>query len=190
MAVVSVSINDSTMNPRKWELPVNYLGLRSPIPIGLGHYVGTSAIATLSAGDETSVKVTLTMPTGFVFIPRTFNMAFISDDLVNNFNALGYWHYGIDRHATSGFPQGTMKSPGNVIIDAIKAMKVYVPDVQAPKELLAGGDVARFRFADMDAGGSTAGDFWYFAEFYIYNVDQIDKWEVNTPVPIFNQASF
>lgn len=188
MAIVTVSIADALPIATKWEMPANYEGIRSPIPRGIVTYSGTNPIATLSAGDETSYKLTLTMPPGFAYLLKTLHMRFISDDLVNNFNNIAQGFYG--RAVDPIDTEFVIQTPGEAIIGAVVAFKLYGPIATTPKLLLLGDDTIGCRLADMDAGGSTAGDVLYYWQFYVFDVDQVDKWEVNTPIPTISHTSF
>lgn len=188
MAVVTVTVTDAAPIATKWEMPGNYEGLRSPIPRGLISYYGTDAIATLSAGDETAYKLTLTMPPGFAYLLKAIMLRFQSDDLVANFGLRGLMSYG-----RSGEPQSpafTLVSPGEIIVLAVQSNIIWAPVATTSKLMMLGADVLELRLSDMDAGGSTAGDIKYFAQFYVFDVDQVDKWEVNTPIPVISHTSF
>jgi len=188
MAVVTVSVTDSAPVATKWEMPPNYEGLRSPIPRGLITYAGTDAIATLTAGDETTYQLSLVMPPGFAYLPKMIQVLYRSDDLDANFNnlALGFYLRAIDK----GTPHFSLQSPGEIIRNALDANIVWAPLPVTPKLVLQASDSMGIQCADMAPGGSSAGDMFYFMQFYVFDVDQVDKWEVNTPIPIISHTAF
>jgi len=189
MTVVTVTVADSTPRPTKWEMPSNYEGLRSPIPRGLLTFRGTSAIATLGAGDETSYTVIATLPGGFAYLPKALVLNFTSDDLVAQFNSLAFAFYG----GSPTRPVLNMVSPGVLVDRAVTGIQVWTPEAASSKQFInpaTPGSSLGLRASDMSAGGSTAGDMSYFMEFYVFDVDQIDKWEVNTPIPTIGHTVF
>lgn len=188
MAVVSVSVLDAQPSATKWAMPNNYQGIRSPIPRGTITYRGTDAIATLSAGDETAYSLALTLPPGFAYLLKVCSLRFKSDSLVANFGLVGFSSY--TRALDPISCQFSLISPGEAINNAVVAEIMWAPVATAPKLLLGGLDVQTFRVSDMDAGGSAAGDMLYYMQYYVFDVDQVDKWEVNTPIPIISHTSF
>lgn len=190
MAVVTVAVTDSAPFDRRWSMPAGEeASLRSPVPRGIITYNGTNAIATLSAGDETNFTLNTAFPTGFVYLLKSAVIRYLSDDLVCNFNNQGFGNYirSITGNTNTLF---NMSSPGEAIIGATQCLKIWVPAPGSPKIFMKAPDAIQFGFADMDAGGSTAGDMTWAIEYYQYDVDQIDKFELNTPIPIIEQTSF
>lgn len=188
MAVVTVTVADSAPIATKWEMPGNYEGLRSPIPRGLVTFSGADAIATLSAGDETAYALTLTMPPGFAYLMKVLHVRFNSADLVANFGLIGHGEYvrSVDP-VNCAF---NLVSPGEAINAAVIATLKWGPGATTPKLVLLGGDTTSVRLSDMDAGGSSAGTMAYYIQFYVFDVDQVDKWEVNTPIPTISHTAF
>lgn len=189
MTVIAVTVTDATPVPTKWEMPLNYVGLRSPIPRGLLTYRGTSAIALLGAGDETAYRLNLEFPVGFFYLPKVLQLRYKSDDLVAQFNDRALGNYG-----GSGVQANfNMVSPGIVISLAVTGIQVWTPALATPKLFIQGraGSTGQTFFAsDMSSGGSTAGDMQYFMQYYVFDVDQVDKWEPNTPIPVISHTSF
>lgn len=186
MAVVSVAVSDAIPEPTRWEMPPNFASLSSPIPRGLITYRGTDAIAILASGDETSYALELTMPDGFAYLPRVLNQQFRSSGLDANFGNVGIGWYarpGIDVK----FP---MLSPGPATDLAVVEEQQWLPTPLAPKVIMRQGDIMIFRYSDMTAAGSLGGNMVYYHQFYVFDVDQIDKWEVNTPTPVISHTSF
>lgn len=187
MAVVSVSVQDSIPLPTKWEMPTSQESLRTPIPRGVVTFSSSDPIATLSAGDETAYSVQCTMPGGFAYLPKVINLRFSSDDLVANFNLNAFGFYTRADGPVTFF----WSLEGLLVIDsAVEANIVWQPLPVTPKLYLLPGEQLTLRAADMDAGGSTAGDMFYFIELYVFDIDQIDKWATNTPIPIISHTSF
>lgn len=192
MTVITVAATDDTPVPVRWESPNDYSGARSPIPSGLLIFAGDDAIAILGAGDETAYSLTITMPNGHAYLPRNLQHRFGSADLVNNFGDNGSVIYGLaNPPMLSGLDaRFNYISPGEYIVSAVVAERIWVPGLGAQKLLLRGGDTMVFVLSDMASGGSTAGTMRYWLEFYQFNVDQVDKWEVNTPTPVISHTSF
>jgi len=190
MAVISVEIN-STPTARRWETPQAYVALRSPIPQGLLTYKGVQAIATKLAGNQTAIRLNLLMPSGYAYLVRMIALRFQSDDLVLEYDVNGYGQW-----AGAGF-LGQVDNPGFNILATGKAFSGaananihWQPTPTVPKIVQVGGDTMILRVNDMDAGETTSGDFSFWSEFYIFDVDQVDKWEVNTPIPVISHTSF
>lgn len=194
MAVVPVAITDSLVFPTGWELPPSPVAIRSPIPRGLITFTDTTPIALLAAGDETAFSLALTMPDGYAYLPRNLMIQYGSDDLENNFNLNGNARYDLTvkgvTKAGATRPRFNMICPAETIEGATQARKVWTPGPGSMKLLMRGGDVMIFFLADMDAGGSPAGNIGWFCEFYVFDPDQVDKWEINTPIPTIAHTSF
>lgn len=195
MTIITVAITNTNPTAWKWELPPSPDLLRSPVPRGVVKFHGDDAIATKIAGDETFYKLTLTMPTGFVYLPRYFVQRFDSDDLVAEWqlNAMGFYSLASKGSVAAGGAGAihfNMTSPGALTLGAAAKNFMWTPPVGTPKLIMAGGDQINFYLADMDAGETTAGDMAYQHEFYVFDVDQIDKWELNTPIPVISQGAF
>lgn len=191
MAIVTVSVSDSAPFATKWTMPGNYEGLRSPIPRGLITFAGDDAIALLGAGDETNYELALVMPAGYAYLPKTIQLSYESDDLVANFGLVGFGRYVI--FATAGArkpPLFNIVSPGEVINGAAEAGRIWTPERAVPKLSMLEGDQLQLRVQDMTTGGSTAGDMNYFVQMYVFDRDQVDKWEVNTPIPTISHTAF
>lgn len=195
MAVVPVAITDETPLAFRWEVTGQEQQLRSPIPLGLIVFAGTDAIPALVAGDETNYSLVLTMPGGAVYLPRNLMQRARADALDNKWDNNGSGDYSRPSLRT---PIGTggatrtffnMTSPGEINASAISGQRIWVPGSGTPKLLLGPGDTLTFNFIDM-AGDSDAGDMDYYHEFYIFNLDQVDKWEINTPIPVISHVSF
>lgn len=190
MAVVSVIETDTTPTIRRWEMPAGPQGLRSPVPRGILCFNGTQAYAAKITTNQTNIRVVLNFPTGYVYLAKSLLLRIVSDDLVNDFNLVGGGNYVLA--ALSQNPHFNMECPGEVIVGlATQAAKIYGPtQYSSPKYFINQNDAMGFNFADMSADASTAGDFIWNMEFFQYDVDQIDKFELNTPIPIVTSTSF
>lgn len=195
MTIVTKSVANNSPIPQQWELPTGPQVLRSPIPMGLVTFSGIDPIALKAAGDETSYILTLTMPKGFAYLPRYMVIRFSSDDLVAEWNLCGLGKYnrasrGEVGAGDVGATYFQLKAPGSNTQLALYKNFIWVADSGTPKLMLQENDTLVMYLEDMDAGETTAGDMNYWIEFYVYQVDQIDKWEINTPIPVLNHAAF
>lgn len=191
MAVIDVLHDDNNPLAARWSMPPSPQALRSPVPLGTVSFEGTFAIATLVAGNETSVRLNLIMPSGFVYLIRHLAVRFTSDDTDLTFDAAARGFYSRAGHGVIGL-DFNLSSPASSDAFAVSATRIWTPDQGTPKVLLKAADSMGLRFQDMDAAqdGATAGDFFYSSEFYVFPFDQADKWEVNTPIPVINHAAF
>lgn len=197
MAVVTVTVADSEPTPQRWEMPPNPLVGRSPVPQGLLTYSGTDAIATLTAGSQTVYKLTLSLPPGFAYLPRIMLVLYSSDDTGQSWDADGFAKYlrpsiGSSSSGAIGNTIFTMHSQGAFTASATNATQLWTPGTGAPKLIIHGDDTLQVNLTDMDAAaaGQAAGDMSYWIEMYVFNIDQIDKWEVNTPIPTISHTAF
>lgn len=198
MAIITVTQTDLTPTPTSWEMPESYQALRSPVPRGLIIFAGTIAIPTLVGGNQTNYSLTLTLPTGFAYLPKNFQLAYVSSTLEVTFDVLGNGLYNRISHpggAGVGEPGATsfnMISPGVQNVAAATGVQVWFADARTPKLLLQGLDTMGFLVTDMDtaADGSVSGTMRHWMEYYVFDVDQVDKWEVNTPIPTISHTGF
>ena len=195
MAVITVTVGDNSPIPLQWELPGGPQQLRSPIPAGLVTFSGITAIALKEAGNQTSYVLTLTMPKGFAYLPRYMVMRYASDTLVAEWNLRGLGKYNrTSRGSISAGDVGAtyfqLLSPGANEQLALFKNFIWTADVGTPKLMLQENDTMVIYLEDMDAGETPAGDMNYWIEFYVYQVDQIDKWEINTPIPVTSHSAF
>lgn len=196
MAIIAVSVSDALPKPYRWAMPPEGQSLLSPIPRGFVVYSGSDSIPLLGAGDETNYNLTLTMATGFAYLPRNLVIRYTSDDLVNQFDNLGQGIYirpsvvpGNVGSGSAGLTPFNIESPGEINQTASLGTRIWTPPQGTPKLLLQGGDTLLLFLADM-AGTSTAGDMEYWIDFYVFDVDQIDKWPIHTPTPVISHVSF
>jgi len=187
MTIIAVTATDSLPTSTLWESPSTYQQLRSPVPKGLLRFDGNIDIPLLGSGDETNLTLSLLVPGGFAYLLRNFMMRISSDNLTNTFEVIGTGRYDRNGSEKVWFE---VNSSGNFSNLAVKAQKIYVPAARTPKLLLTEPDGMTYRFADMASGGSAAGDAHWYTEFYIFELDQIDKWQVNSPLPVISHTSF
>lgn len=191
MTTVQVHIANSLPTRKAWEVPQENQQLRSPVPGGFITFKGVDDIPALDAANVTAYRLTLTMPNGFVYLIRTFDIRFQSDDLTNDFDDNGSWTLSGPSFAGSFLqPSGNLLCPGEVINNAANSNRIWEPRAATGKYLLRAGDSVIIRLNDMSADASTAGDMAYFFQFYVFKVDQADKWELNTPIPVISHSSF
>lgn len=190
MAVITLAITDGTPKAKAWETPPTPDTLRSPIPQGILVFSGTGTVLAKDAANQTSVQLSLVMPEGFAYLPRSAELRFESEDLVNDFgdNGLGFY-------TGSDFPSGqnphfNVQSIGEIVHAATNADRIWTPQAGTPKLLLRETFTFDMRVADMSSDASPAGVASYYAEFYVFKVDQIDKWEINTPIPVISHVAF
>lgn len=197
MAIITVSVSDAEPTPRRWVMPPSGIITRSPVPQGTIVFTGVDAIATLAGGNQTFYSLILTMPTGFAYLPRTVLVRYSSDSAVESWDDTGLVFIRLDSGGAAtlgaaGAISHGLSSPGTWHGGAASASRIWTPSVGSPKIMLKGGDRSNFEIADMDsgAGGQTAGDMSYWIEYYVFGIEQIDNWEVNTPIPVINHTAF
>jgi len=197
MAIIAVAATNLLPFPQAWELPPGPVALRSPIPRGLVTFAGIDAIAALVGGNQTNYGLKLTMPPGFAYLPRTILIRYSSDDTDISYDAEGLAFLTVANAGGSdigepGAISHGLTSPGVFTRAAVSGSRIWTPSDGSPKIMLQGGDTFEALLTDMDvaADGATAGDMSYWCQYYVFDVDQIDKWEVNSPIPVISHVSF
>lgn len=190
MAIVPIAITDSEPLPVAWSTPPTISQINSAIPLGLVIFNGKAAIALKGSGDETNLSLTLTMPQGFSFLMRNCMLAVRADDLVLEFELFGEGLYTRVLPKTDDPARFNMVCPGKISQSAAKAIQIYSPAPLTPKLPLRPNDTVVFRLADMDAGATSAGDLFHHVEFYVFAIDQVDRWMVNAPAPVISHTTF
>lgn len=190
MAVVPIALTDATPVPVLWDIPAEPQQLRSPIPKGLLVFGGSGAVTAKGAGDETNLSIALTLPSGLAYIPRNLMVSITSADLVIEFGLIGSCDIVTTIPGLGQNPRFNMICPGSNIAAAVLAQRLYVPDRGAIKPVMPESATVTFNFADMDAGATSAATARWYAEFYVFNPDQVDKWELNTPIPTINHTNY
>jgi len=175
MAIVSVTVTD----PGTLELwttipgPIDQI---SPVPRGLRNYNGTLAIAALGAGDETAVGVTFAFPGAYVYLPRDITINFTSDDTTSEFddqgvmrvtNRDGNSHYGLHSDGIAHFGATTL------------AMNVWRPMGGYRQWMSGSDDMILLSVQDMSGDASTAGDIRWNANFWVFDVEQVQNFAAN-----------
>lgn len=192
MAVIAIALTDNAPVPIRWELPPGPSQIRSVVPVGLLVFTGSGAVTAKGAGDETNLTIALTMPGGVAFIPRNMMVSVTSADTVNEFELVGTCDIitiPMIPGATQN-PRFNMLAPGfNFAAAAVKQI-VWVPDRGAIKPVMPADSIVTFNFADMDAGATSAATARWYTDFYVFELDQIDKWQINTPTPVTFASSF
>lgn len=190
MAVVPVFTTDATPDVSRWEMPANPDSLRSPIPRGIIKYDGTAAIPLKGAGDLTDFKLIITLPDGFAYLMKSAAIKMVSDDLTAQFNLFGSMTVNINKSAAAAVSY-PFNAHGNTIFGSgTRAGTIFTPVVGTAKFILMSDDVLDFRLQDDHADETPAGDAFWHIELFQYDVDQVLKYEVNTPIPVISQASF
>ena len=123
------------------------------IPRGVALYSGSDAIAALGAGDQRSVRVTLTFSTSYAFLPKQFAFAFSADtSAATTFSNVGQGQYALDRiPQTVRFgmnSDGAAREPGA----GFESMISWAPALNWPRMFVMGntGDTMAFVFNDPD----------------------------------------
>lgn len=195
MTIIQYDIVAGPPKAVKWELPGNPDSLRSPIPRGTLNFHGTEPILAKGANDEIGFRLDVNLPNGFVYVPKDFMVRMVSDDLVNNWELFGNGTYsrpsaGSPATGGAGNNAFNFQSPGASFTNAAIKTVIWGPEGGTPKAIMRGGDELVMFFSEMGAGVATAGDMSWSIQWYVYDVDQIDKWELNTPIPVTNLAVF
>lgn len=189
MAVISISTTDATPKVRRWEMPAGPQGIRSPVPRGILCFNGTTAIASKLSTNVTNVRLIVQPPTGYVHLLKSFALRVASDDLSIDFGLFGTGSYSLASTAIN--PHFNIVAPGiSFVTLATRANIIFVPTPDTPKFFLVDTDNIAFNVQDMSADASTAGDYFWNVELYQFDVDQIDKFELNTPIPVISSTSF
>lgn len=181
MAVIAVAVTDTGEETLHWKIPPGELINRTPIPRGRRIYTGSAAVAALGAGDETNVDITFTFPTAFVYLPKALTISFMSDDLTTEFS-----NFGVLQYDSALFHQYAMVCDGPAFHVAVRSVQTYRPQGTWKRWIdgTAAG-VIDLLLADISGDASTAGDVFWSAEFWEYDVEQCLNWPVNTPQPVF-----
>lgn len=185
MAVIGVAVIDNGRETVRWSVPSdNSLNL-SPIPRGVREYGSFQAIAALGAGDETNFTVRFNFPGAFNYLLKSFSLQFLSDDITSEFGNLGTMAY-LPAGVAAGGGEFTyaLEAPGQSFQGAVRSEQVYRPLGTYRRWIMGSrGDTMISGIQDMSGDASTAGDIFWQAEFWEYDIEQCLKWPVNTPVP-------
>lgn len=185
MTVISVTATDPGLETVHWAVPQDNQLNMSPIPRGLRRYRGQLAVAALGANDETSVVITLTFPGVFAYLFKSVTIGFQSDDLTSEFSNFGHIIYqpgGVTNLNLT--PQFGLTSDGQAFRDGVSSVQIYRP-MGTWRQWIRGNeaDTVTLRIGDVSNDTSTAGDMFWQADVWEYDIEQCLKWPVNTPIP-------
>lgn len=181
MTVVVPSTTDPGIAAPRWTVPPDALLNHTAIPRGLRFYGGQLAVAALGAADQTLVFITLTFPTTHVYLPKSLNVRFESDDMTSEFENFGSLTYNLVRYTGPVDPIFGLFSRGICFQPATAlATNIYHPEgtwrqwINGPD-----GDTIVLNIADVSGDTSAAGDAFWSAEFWEYDIEQCLNWEPN-----------
>lgn len=188
MAVISVTASDDgeIVPAQHWQVPAQAALNASPIPRGLRKYQNGKPIAALGAGDETDFLLKFTFPIGFVYLPKSITVSFVSDDITSEFGNIGILEYRPAAATGIGSVRDyEMVSAGQSIRLALRSIQTYIPQ-GTWRQWIIGNDLDQLivNLQDMSGDTSTAGDMEWYAEFWEFDVEQCLKWPVNTALQV------
>jgi len=162
--------------------------VQSYIPRGTARFSGTQAIATLVAGNETQFELTFTFPTNRTFLMKQASFMYRAD----NAEPTTFTDVAIAEYSLAALTQAArieMLSHGNSGVGvALRSAKVWQPTPGYPRLFVDGpaGDSMVFNFSDPDTAqdGQVAGDFFWTAEFWMYDQEQVRHAAINTGAPV------
>lgn len=189
MTVIVVAVDDPGTSGQNWTVPPELVLRETPIPRGLRNYNGTAAIAALGSGDQTSVLIRLNFPIQYVYLPKTVNLIFQSDDGTTEFGDIGSLEYRPGGSQDLGTRVNyAFTSPGQAFRGAFKSMQSYTPQGQWRRFVMGNKlDTLNLIISDQSGDTSTAGDVAWSCEFWEYDIEQCFQWPINTP---FLQVSY
>ena len=186
MAVISVTGSDSGADQVNHAVPgepeLNY----SVVPRATRHYESTLSYAAKLAADQTRVEVTFNFPQNFYYLLKSLVVNVQSDDQTLDFNANGAILYALDHWSNN--PQVPVISDGVYFhTSSLKSGRLYTPR-DTPRYFIDGpkGDQFIIQLSDTSSDASPAGDVIWYAEFWVFDVDQVNKWPINTAQPVFS----
>lgn len=185
MAIVTVQATDAGDHQTLWAVPPDAKLDKSPIPRGIRHYHGEAAVAALGSGDQTAVIITFTFPTNFIYLARNISLMFSSDDTTEEFDQFGIMRLttGILQHEYSLRSEGTGRYGGTLLAERVwRPMGAYREWIGPGTGDLGAGAV-QLCVQDMSSDTSTAGDIFWNADFWIYDIEQC----MNYPANLFEQ---
>lgn len=187
MTTINVTATDAGHDIQRWTVPPDAIINNSPIPRGFRIYEATVAVPALGANDETVVTLTYTFPIAYCYLLKSFTYAFLSDDQTEEFDPVGTMRYiegtgGSNQNfefeivSTGAFSRGSSAA----------ACRNYGPRSGDAWRIFVQGDrldTIIMEIADTSNDTSTAGDVFWKAEFWEYDLEQC----LNYPVFLFNQ---
>lgn len=190
MTVIAVVATDPGDTVQQWAIPPGTQSADTPIPRGLRNYQGSGAVAALGANDETAVTITLEFPENFNYLPRNILISFRSDDATEEFEAGGFMSYG-DMGSTSNSNGVELVSTNSLIVNnagTLQALRAFRPLGQW-RRFVSGprSDSIILQIIDNSNDTSTAGDVLWWADFWIYDIEQCLRWPVNLQEQLITQ---
>lgn len=183
MAIVNVVPGSAGEITKLWKIPPASRHTNSFIPRGIVTFEGSSSIAAKIAADQTRVQLTLSFSGSFCFALKNFSVRVTSDDQSNDFNNTGRVLFG-----ASGLSAECVAT-GNTYADStLKAQKIYTLPAGFGYPLMTGDtDDILVTLADVSADASSAGDVIWFVQAYMYDIEQCNNYQVNTPFPVISR---
>lgn len=183
MALISNTNDMQVVRTVHWAIPPGSSIDKTQIPRGMVSWYGLQAVAALGAGDTLRLRTRFILPTNFVYLLKSLNYYFQSDDVtisMENNASLVY-----DLNDSSEFAVVDMVANGisYAYETAQGAQKYYqVQENYAARPLMSGpkGDFFTVILTDLTPT-SVAGDAVFHVECLFYDVEQAESWQLNTP---------
>ncbi len=180
MAIVSITASDVGDDETLWGVPADLQLNKAPMPRGFRHYHGNVAVPLLGTGDQSVVRITFTFPTQRVFLAKSISLWFKSDDDTEEFQQGGLMTYrdSIDHNfaLTSELGFGGVTNLATRIYRPLGSYRRWINNQGAATTL----DLV---VTDQSGDASTAGDVFWAADFWMYDIEQC----MNYPVNLFEQ---
>ena len=183
MAIILVATTDTIDNTVQFNVPQPIED--TYVPRGIARHTGTQAIAALGAADQTRFQLNLEFPGNYEYRLKGLSVAFESDDTVNDFELTAGGIILNDatvndvRYTVEAPPASFRGGQQNKIVNWQKM--VEMPDV-----LVSGaeGESTFIEFWDVSTDASSAGDFFWYIEWFFYDVSQARNWPIHAPFPV------
>lgn len=182
MAIVTVTASDGgdMSGLSQWRIPPGIINDKTPVPRGLRTYAGNASVLALGAGDQTAVSLTLGFPTNFMYLPRDVSIIFRSDDTTLEFEQNGVLRY--TSNTAAGSPgkyalrsEGIGREGATLLAElAWRPMGTWRQWINGPD-----GDTMILHVQDMSGDTSAAGDIFWLAHFWQFDIEQRQDWPVN-----------
>lgn len=181
MAIISNTTTVTGEISKTWQIPPEPGFSNSNIPRGIFTFDGTKAVAAKLAADQTRFRLLLNFTAPFCYLLRSVAIEYRSDDDVNDFLPIADCNYVLG--GLNNEPHFQMLSEGvGRTGGTLTASQSYRLLDNYPRLFIDGRtDDLRFNFADISTDASTAGDFFFHAEFWIYDKEQCNRHAVHTP---------
>jgi len=181
VAIITNTTTVTAFTPTTWEIPGNID--RSQIPRGMITYQGVIPVAALLTSNTLSFRIILTMPINYFFALKSFYVSMQSDDGSIGFDNAGSITFG---QAGSDVQQMILSRGIDFEYSNLRAHKSYALDAVGPYAFLdgSGGDAFTVVLSDTSGGDESAGDVSYVISFYQFDVEQMNKYAINTSMPV------